>query len=136
MDAKQLMEIIPTRTILVVGDVMLDEYIWGEIRRISPEAPVPVVEIAHQSYAPGGAGNVASNLASLGSNVLLAGVVGADAQALKLSELFSQNSAIFTHLYSSPDRPTTTKTRIMTHGQQILRVDREEHHQISAGAED
>jgi len=135
VDAKGLMEIIPTRNIMVVGDVMLDEYLWGDIRRISPEAPVPIVEIGRQSYALGGAGNVAANLASLGSKVWLAGVVGADAQALKISEIFSQTPGIFTNLYTCHDRPTTTKTRIIAHSQQILRTDREERHPISAEAE-
>jgi D-beta-D-heptose 7-phosphate kinase/D-beta-D-heptose 1-phosphate adenosyltransferase len=135
MRVEQLMEIIPTCNIMVVGDVMLDEYLWGNVRGISPEAPVPVVEIRSQTYALGGAGNVAANLAALGSNVLLAGVVGADTQAAKLFEILSELPRISMHLYPCPDRPTTTKTRILAHSQQMLRADREERHLIPAEAE-
>src|SRR5947207_10930272 len=99
MRVEQLMEIIPTCNIMVVGDVMLDEYVWGDVRGISPEAPVPVVQIRSHTYAPGGAGNVAANLAGLGSNVWLVGAVGNDSQATKLHEIFAQTPAISLHLY-------------------------------------
>src|ERR1700676_1613169 len=135
MHIEHLLEVIPTRNILVVGDVMLDEYLWGNVRGISPEAPVPVVEIRHQTYTLGGAGNVAANLSSLGSNVWVAGVVGADTQAAKLTELFSQTPRTSMHLFSCEDRPTTTKTRIVAHSQQMLRADREERHGIPAATE-
>src|SRR5213080_4849775 len=97
MRVEQLMEIIPTCNIMVVGDVMLDEYLWGNVRGISPEAPVPVVEIRSQTYALGGAGNVAANLAALGSNVCLAGVVGNDVEATRLSDLVSATPRISLH---------------------------------------
>lgn len=135
MRIEELKEIIPTRKIMVVGDVMLDEYLWGHVRGISPEAPVPIVEIRQQTFALGGAGNVATNLASMGCNVCLAGVVGADTQAAKIFELFSQTPRISTHLYPCQDRPTTTKTRILAHSQQLLRTDREERHFILADTE-
>lgn len=135
MDIKQLIEVIPTRSIMVVGDVMLDEYQWGHIRGISPEAPVPIVEVRTSTWAPGGAGNVAVNLASLGCKVCLAGVVGFDTQAAKIAELFSQSPAISAYLYECPDRPTTTKTRIIAHSHQVLRTDREERQPISTMAE-
>jgi D-glycero-beta-D-manno-heptose-7-phosphate kinase len=135
MRVEQLLEIIPTRNIMVVGDVMLDEYLWGNVRGISPEAPVPVVEIRSQTYALGGAGNVAANLAALGSNVWLAGVVGQDTQAAKIGEILSATPRISMLLYPSQDRPTTTKTRILAHSQQMIRADREERHFISAEAE-
>src|SRR5947208_7404464 len=135
MRIEELREIIPTRNIMVVGDVMLDEYLWGHVRGISPEAPVPIVEIRQQTYTLGGAGNVAANLASLGSSVWLAGVVGADMQAARIFELFSQTPRISMHLYPCQDRPTTTKTRILAHSQQVLRTDREERHYIPAEAE-
>jgi len=125
MRIEELKEIIPTRKIMVVGDVMLDEYLWGHVRGISPEAPVPIVEIRQQTFALGGAGNVAANLASMGCNVWLTGVVGADTQAAKIFELFSQTPRISMHLYPCQDRPTTTKTRILAHSQQMLRADRE-----------
>ncbi len=135
MRVEELIEIIPTRNILVIGDIMLDEYLWGTVRGISPEAPVPVVEIRQQTYAPGGAGNVAANLACLSSNVWLVGVVGTDTQAAKLFELLSQTPQISMHLYPCQDRPTTTKTRILAHSQQMMRTDREERHPIPAEAE-
>jgi rfaE bifunctional protein kinase chain/domain len=135
MRVESLKDRISTLNILVVGDVMLDEYLWGSVRGISPEAPVPVVEIHEQSYAPGGAGNVAANLACLQTNVWLTGVVGNDAQAAKLSELFSALPGISTYLFACADRPTTTKTRIVAHSQQMLRADREERHHIPAEAE-
>ena len=135
MDIKQLIEVIPTRSIMVVGDVMLDEYQWGHVRGISPEAPVPIVEVRNLTWAPGGSGNVAVNLASLGCKVWLAGAVGFDMQAAKIAELFSNAPAISTYLYECQDRPTTTKTRIIVHGHQVLRADREERQPISARAE-
>ncbi len=135
MRVKQLMEIIPTRNIMVVGDVMLDEFLWGNVHRLSPEAPVPVVAVSHQTYALGGAANVAANLASLGSNVWLAGVVGTDNQATKIAELIAQTPDISPHLYPCHDRPTTTKTRIIAQSQQILRTDREDRCSIELEAE-
>ncbi|GAC1627432.1 MAG: hypothetical protein NVS4B7_16890 [Ktedonobacteraceae bacterium] len=135
MRVEELREIIPTRNIMVIGDIMLDEYLWGTVRGISPEAPIPVVEIRRQTYALGGAGNVVANLASLGSKVYLAGVVGNDAQAAKIFELLSETPHISMHLYPCQDRPTTTKTRILAHSQQMMRTDREERHFISAEVE-
>src|ERR1700686_561899 len=135
MHVEHLLEVIPTRNILVVGDVMLDEYLWGSVRGISPEAPVPVVEIHHQTYALGGAGNVAANLSSLGSNVRAVGVVGADTQAAKLFELFSPTPRPSLLLFPCGDRPTTTKARIVAHSQQMLRPDRKERHGIPAATE-
>jgi rfaE bifunctional protein kinase chain/domain len=135
MRVEQLVEIVPTRNIMVVGDIMLDEYLWGNVRGISPEAPVPVVEIRSKTYALGGAGNVGANLANLGGRVELVGVVGDDAPAAKLSELASSTARVSLHLYRCPDRPTTTKTRIIAHSQQMLRTDHEERRPIPAQAE-
>jgi rfaE bifunctional protein kinase chain/domain len=113
------------KRILVVGDLMLDEYLAGEVRRISPEAPVPIVEITHRAHVPGGASNVAANIASLGGQPILLGVVGPDENAdclkMVLKSLNVQTDAIITAL----DRPTTTKTRIVSGQQQIVRLDRE-----------
>ncbi|MFL5627582.1 MAG: D-glycero-beta-D-manno-heptose-7-phosphate kinase [Ktedonobacteraceae bacterium] len=135
MRVEQLMEIIPTRNIMVVGDIMLDEYLWGNVRGISPEAPVPIVEIRSKTYALGGAGNVAANLANLGSNVYLAGVVGVDTEATKLTELAAAAPRISLHLCPCQDRPTTTKTRIIAHSQQMLRTDHEERNPIPTQVE-
>ena len=111
--------------VLVVGDVMLDEYIWGEVKRISPEAPVPIVEAQRRSSAPGGAANVATNIASLGGIPSLLGVVGDDESAPKLASTLERNGVKPSGLISDPNRPTTTKTRIIAHSQQVARVDSE-----------
>ena len=111
--------------VLIVGDVMLDEYIWGEVRRISPEAPVPVVEVHRKTYVPGGAANVAMNVTSLGGKVLLGGVTGQDPQGEQLRHLLALQGADVTGLVVTEDRPTITKTRIVAHSQQIVRVDTE-----------
>ncbi len=134
MRPEDLREIIPHLNIMVVGDVMLDEYLWGQVRGISPEAPVPVVMVQQKSYAPGGAGNVAANLASLGCTVRLSGVVGTDGQAARLYELFAAMPHISVHFYRCQDRPTTTKTRILAHSQQMLRADHETRHPIPPDA--
>jgi rfaE bifunctional protein kinase chain/domain len=113
------------RTILVVGDIMVDEYIWGEVRRISPEAPVPVVWAKKDTTRLGGAANVVHNLISLGVNVALAGVVGDDdlgrAVLKRLEEMDVQSEGVVV----SKDHQTIRKTRIVAHNQQMLRVDRE-----------
>jgi D-beta-D-heptose 7-phosphate kinase/D-beta-D-heptose 1-phosphate adenosyltransferase len=112
------------KRILVLGDVMLDEFIWGSVRRISPEAPVPIVEVSGESYVLGGAGNVAANIRALGGIPVLAGIIGKDSAADRvrflMSELGMESSALLTD-----DRPTTVKRRIIAHNQQIVRTDRE-----------
>jgi D-glycero-beta-D-manno-heptose-7-phosphate kinase len=117
-------------SVLVIGDVMLDEYVWGDVQRISPEAPVPVVEFRTRSHVVGGAANAASNVASLSGHALLGGVVGPDIEADTLhTELAKSN--IDSHLETDGARPTTSKTRIIAGSQQILRIDREERKEIS-----
>lgn len=112
------------KKVLVVGDVILDRYVFGKVSRISPEAPVPVVEADDEKYTLGGAGNVAMNIAGLGGDCTLVGVSGRDSGADILNRLFDQNG--FTaHILADPERPTTEKTRIIAHNQQVVRVDRE-----------
>ena len=111
--------------ILVVGDLILDEFIWGSCSRISPEAPVPVVWAARESYMPGGSSNVASNIRALKGNVYIAGVVGLDQRAEKLIELLSAEGVTTEGIITDPSRPTTLKTRIIAGHQQVVRVDRE-----------
>lgn len=111
--------------ILVVGDVMVDEYLTTSIRRISPEAPVPIAQIEGRHCVPGGAANVARNLACLGCTTFLAGVCGHDAHGSQLQAMLNTHG-IHTLLVPSDERPTTTKTRIVSSGQQLLRLDREE----------
>jgi len=112
------------KSILVLGDVMLDEFIWGSVCRISPEAPVPVVEVTGESYILGGAGNVAANIRALGGAPVLAGIVGMDSAADRVRQLMTE-IGIETSALVSDDRPTTVKRRIIAHNQQIVRADRE-----------
>jgi D-beta-D-heptose 7-phosphate kinase/D-beta-D-heptose 1-phosphate adenosyltransferase len=116
----------PSQRVLIAGDVMLDEYVWGEVRRISPEAPVPVVEIRRQSVLPGGAANTAMNVSRLGGRALLVGVVGGDSAAHALRDQLEQSGVDLQGLAEDATRLTTTKTRIIAHNQQIVRVDREQ----------
>jgi rfaE bifunctional protein kinase chain/domain len=111
--------------ILVVGDVMLDHFIWGQVARISPEAPVPVVDFVRESYIPGGAANVARNLAALGVQAELFGTVGIDDAASRLKSLLLEQHITCDGLLGEPDRATSVKTRIVAHQQQVVRLDRE-----------
>ena len=117
--------------VLVVGDVMLDHYIAGQVKRISPEAPVPVVSVAKQWSVPGGAANVARNLVRLGVDVAVAGVVGQDAAASDLRAALGAEG-IIDGLTASASRRTTCKTRVLAQGQQLLRLDEEECEPLSA----
>jgi D-beta-D-heptose 7-phosphate kinase/D-beta-D-heptose 1-phosphate adenosyltransferase len=119
-----LMPDMKQSTILVLGDVMLDQYIWGDVSRISPEAPVPIVRISKRTQALGGAGNVAANLTGLGCNVLLMGVRGDDIAGNTLALLIDEKS-IHDFMVVDEKRPTTTKTRVMGQNQQLLRLDDE-----------
>lgn len=110
--------------VLVIGDVMLDRYFWGEVTRVSPEAPVPVVRVTQKTQALGGAGNVALNIKGLGAQVLLLGVRGADSQGDYLQNLLEEYK-IDHELVATAKLPTTTKTRILGQGQQLLRLDEE-----------
>ena len=124
------------KRILIVGDVMLDEYIRGGVRRISPEAPVPVVEFYQQTHVPGGAGNTAANVRSLGGESLLGGVVGRDLQGETLRETLRRGGVTVDGLIVDADRLTTTKTHIVAHNQQLVRIDRERREPLSAARED
>ncbi len=121
----------PRRRILVLGDVMLDRFIWGSVQRISPEAPVPVVEIKTETTCLGGAANVSANIKSLGGNPLTLGVVGRDLDGQRLREEFLALGAPITGLVEDPTRSTTVKTRIIAHHQQVCRTDREEKSPLS-----
>lgn len=111
--------------VLVVGDVMLDRYWWGSVSRISPEAPVPIVRLEKTSLAIGGAANVAANVAGLGAQSILIGVVGADGEAEQLAALLENLKISAGQLVRTATRPTTLKTRIVAHHQQVVRVDQE-----------
>ena len=111
--------------ILVVGDVMLDHFIWGHVRRISPEAPVPVVEVTKEDWYPGGAANVARNLAPFSTHAHLMGRVGDDLQADRLRRLLTDDGVDPDPLLVHPTLPTISKARVISRQQQIVRVDRE-----------
>jgi len=114
-----------SKRIVVLGDIMLDEFIWGRVRRISPEAPVPVVEVDRQTIALGGAGNVVSNLVALGAAPTPIGVLGDDLDADRLRAAFRGLGVSDARLVVDATRPTTVKTRIIAHNQQVVRTDRE-----------
>jgi len=122
---QHLLESARTRRILVVGDVMLDEFLWGRVSRISPEAPVPVVEVQEESSYPGGAANVARNLRPFCAGVVLCGTVGEDAYAHKLRGLLAAERIETDALVAFGGAPTIVKTRIIARQQQVVRVDRE-----------
>ena len=111
--------------VLVIGDVMLDHFIWGRVGRISPEAPVPVVDFDRESFIPGGAANVARNLTALQMPTELFGVVGRDAPATHLKRLLLEHKIGCTGLLANGRRFTSVKTRIVAHQQQVVRLDRE-----------
>ena len=119
------------KRLLVVGDIMVDEYIWGSVSRISPEAPVPVVEVRTEELRLGGAANVAANVRSLGGEAILLGVVGADALAERLADDLARAGIDGTGILVDTGRPTTIKTRIVAGTQQIVRFDKESLEEVS-----
>ncbi len=130
MDDKRLKKIISgfnQAKILVIGDFMLDEFIWGEVTRISPEAPVPVVKVNSESSLPGGALNAANNIHALGGGVLSCGVIGDDIYGQRLREVLKKSGMSLDGIIVDTSRPTTLKTRIFArHQHQVVRVDRED----------
>lgn len=127
-DSKRLTSYIDrfsTARVLVVGDIVLDHYIWGKVSRISPEAPVPVVNVTRESLLLGGATNVVNNIHSLGGLVSVCGVIGRDEAGKQLLHLLNQQGIRTEGLIVDSARPTTIKTRIIAHSQQVVRFDRE-----------
>ena len=122
-DLKKIISKFPRANILVVGDLILDQYIWGTVERVSPEAPVPVVWAKKRTYVPGGAANVASNIRALDGRVSLAGVIGRDAQAQILCAELKKRKIDISGLISQQQRHTTLKTRVIAGHQQVVRVD-------------
>ena len=117
--------------VLVVGDVILDQFIRGKVSRISPEAPVPVIEFDHENFMPGGAANVARNLTTLGVPTELLGVIGRDDAGRRLKALLTENRVGCDGLLVRPQRLTSVKTRIIAHRQQVVRIDRESRAEIN-----
>ncbi|MCB0757227.1 MAG: D-glycero-beta-D-manno-heptose-7-phosphate kinase [Flavobacteriales bacterium] len=125
MTAKEIIDGFGNITALVVGDVMLDAYLWGRVDRISPEAPVPVVQISRRSARLGGAANVALNLGALGATAIVASVTGDDPQANDLEGIFAAQGLTTEGLLRMNGRRTTVKTRVISSGQHVVRVDEE-----------
>jgi D-beta-D-heptose 7-phosphate kinase/D-beta-D-heptose 1-phosphate adenosyltransferase len=113
------------RRLVVLGDCMIDRYLWGRVERISPEAPVPVVEIDRETMALGGAANVAVNLRALGAEAVLVGLIGNDDDGRRLVDACEARGVEASGLVRDPGRPSTVKTRIIAHSQQVVRTDRE-----------
>lgn len=120
----------PKTNILVVGDIIMDEFIWGDVSRISPEAPVPVVDVREETKMLGGAANVVNNISSLGGRSILCGVVGDDSTGKELVERIKGMGLPTSGILVDPGRPTTIKTRIVAQSQQVVRFDRESRKEI------
>ena len=128
---KELFKKFKRTGILVIGDLMIDRYIWGKVKRISPEAPVPVVEVTNENLLLGGAANVAHNILSLGGKVYVAGTVGSDYTGKILIDKFRESGISTDGIVIDKDRPTTVKTRVIAHSQQMVRFDKEMKSDIS-----
>ncbi len=122
---KNYIESFKNLNILVIGDVMLDQYIWGKVERISPEAPIPIVSVTRREERLGGAANVAINIRTLGSNPIIASIIGQDIKGKRFKELCQENNIDISGILETNKRPTTTKTRVIGHSQHLLRVDEE-----------
>ncbi len=126
-----ILKSIGSAKVLILGDIMLDEYLLGSVNRISPEAPVPVVEITSSRILLGGSANVAANIKALGDEPILLGTVGEDDASIKLSQLLKQKGISSDFCMHDTSRQTTIKTRILAHNQQVVRADRENCHELS-----
>lgn len=130
MDFKQAFDSFKTKNVLIVGDVMVDAYIRGSVSRVSPEAPVPIVNLEDRENRLGGAANVALNIASLGATPIICAVVGSDQEGDLLKELLQESNLDTSGIIHDVDRQTTVKTRIISDQQQLLRVDQEDTHYL------
>ncbi len=133
---KKLISCFKDASVLVVGDLILDEYIWGDVSRISPEAPVPVVWVKSENFMPGGSCNVASNIRALGGRVHVMGVVGRDGRGKALVDVLKAKGIRTDDVQADGARPTTLKTRVIAHHQQVVRIDREEIFPLSRKIQD
>jgi len=134
--ASEILETIRDRNVIVLGDVMLDEFVWGDVTRISPEAPVPVVDVRRESVHLGGAANVLANLVALGARGSVVGVIGNDAAGERLKTGLRDLGAQDQCLIVDETRPSTTKTRIIAHSQLVVRADRESRTQVNGTLEE
>lgn len=135
-DIKKIIENFSNVKVLIVGDVMLDRYLWGSVNRISPEAPVPIVNVGKTSLVLGGAANVAANVAGLGARPLLVGITGEDAEAEALTEVLEKSNISAKFLIRLKERRTTIKTRLVAHNQHVVRFDQESINPVSESEAD
>lgn len=133
LDSASILAGIAGRRLAVVGDAMLDHFVWGSVDRISPEAPVPVVRVREETWKLGGAANVAAGIRALGAGARFLGLCGNDEAAATLRRLLAERGIDAGGLVADPARPTTLKTRILAHSQQVCRTDREHDGDIDAG---
>lgn len=126
MNFQDLFDQFSKKRVLVIGDVMVDAYLKGKVNRMSPEAPVPVVDLFEKDERIGGAGNVALNLAALGASPIICSVIGADLEGERLIQLFKDARISTDGIYASSNRTTTVKTRVLSNNQQLLRIDSED----------
>ncbi|MBN2406436.1 MAG: D-glycero-beta-D-manno-heptose-7-phosphate kinase [Elusimicrobia bacterium] len=133
MNIEKVLKDFETKKILVIGDLILDKFMRGRVSRISPEAPVPIVDVTEEKYMPGGAGNVVNNLVSLGARVSVTGVVGADIFGEQIKGILKSIGADISGIFSDERRPTSLKTRIIAEHQQVVRADLESKKEIDAG---
>ena len=132
---REILDSIRTRKVMVIGDVMLDKYVWGAVSRISPEAPVPVVAISDETTRLGGAANVANNIVSLGASCTVFGVTGDDGDGAELKREIESRGIDASGIAGLSDRPTTIKTRVIAHNQQVVRTDRESRAELEGSDE-
>ena len=128
MNKKRFQDITSTfakKSILVVGDIMLDSFMWGIAERISPEAPVPIIAVDRVTHSPGGAGNVACNLSKLSAKIRIIGLVGNDAESEILTDKLQGAGVDTNSMIKDTNRPTTVKIRVIAHNQQVIRTDHE-----------
>ncbi|MDR1942329.1 MAG: D-glycero-beta-D-manno-heptose-7-phosphate kinase [Endomicrobium sp.] len=125
MELIKVTEAFKKQSVLVIGDTMIDKFVWGKVKRISPEAPVPVVEITKETETLGGAGNVAHNITAFGAKAYVVSAIGSDFTGRSLIEMMKEKNINSDYLVCDPDRPTIIKTRIIAVSQQLVRVDKE-----------
>lgn len=134
MNNKKLIKIVDNfkgKRVGVIGDLMLDQFVWGDAERISPEAPVPIVAVEKETFVPGGAGNTANNIAALGGKAFIVGLVGEDMAGKKLEKEFKKSKINTQGIIKNSEKPTIQKIRVIARGQQMIRIDKENLDNIS-----
>src|SRR5687767_6271054 len=128
---QKLFQQFNTLSILIIGDVMMDSYLWGNVERISPEAPVPIISVRKKENRLGGAANVALNIQALGANPIICAVVGTDKEGDDFIDILKEKQLSTSGILQLDSRPTTVKTRVIGHHQQMIRIDAEVDEEIS-----